>query len=186
MQIIEKIFKCQDFDIFWSFKSENWVRKTLINLSHCINHVILGAFMKLFKILALILSLGLFPSLANAERLVAKVSLKKQTMTIMLDEEMIYKWSVSTGKKDFETPPGFYNAQRKYTMWHSRTYDNAPMPFAVFFYNGYAVHGTNALKMLGKPASHGCVRVTTPNAKIFYELVDEVGLGETLVEIAEE
>lgn len=142
--------------------------------------------MKFIKIISLFLCFALIPSFAFAERLVAKVSLKKQTMTITLDEEMIYKWNVSTGKKDFETPPGFYNAERKYTMWHSRTYDNAPMPFAVFFYQGYAVHGTNAIKMLGKPASHGCVRVTTPNAKIFYELVGEVGMKETLVEISEE
>jgi lipoprotein-anchoring transpeptidase ErfK/SrfK len=117
------------------------------------------------------------------ERLVAKVSLKKQFMTISLDGEMIYKWVVSTGKKDFETPPGSYTGQRKYTMWRSRTYDNAPMPFAVFFFDGYAVHGTTALRALGTPASHGCVRVTTPNAKIFYELVDEVGLRQTNVQI---
>ncbi|MBN8648064.1 MAG: L,D-transpeptidase [Caulobacterales bacterium] len=117
----------------------------------------------------------------GTERLIAKVSIKKQTILISLDNELIYKWSVSTGKKGFETPPGYYNGQRKYVLWRSRTYDNAPMPFAVFFYEGYAVHGTTALSQLGKPASHGCVRVTTPNAKTFYDLVDEVGLSQTLV-----
>lgn len=142
--------------------------------------------MKLFKSIALFCALALIPSAASAERLVAKVSLKKQTIVVSLDGEMIYKWAVSTGKKDFETPPGFYNAQRKYTMWLSKTYDNAEMPFAVFFYEGYAIHGTKALKMLGKPASHGCVRVATPNAKIFYDLVGEVGLKETLVEVSED
>ena len=127
----------------------------------------------------------LVPASAMAERLVAKVDLSEQRMTIEIDGEMIYSWAVSTGKKDFETPVGYYNAQRKYKMWLSRTYDNAPMPFAVFFYQGYAVHGTNAVSRLGQMASHGCVRVTTKNAKIFYDLVDEVGLAETLVQIAE-
>ncbi len=117
----------------------------------------------------------------GSERLIARVSLKKQTILISLDNELIYKWTVSTGRKDFETPPGFYNGQRKYVLWRSRTYDNAPMPFAVFFFEGYAIHGTTALSQLGKPASHGCVRVTTPHAKTFYDLVDEVGLSQTLV-----
>lgn len=117
----------------------------------------------------------------GTERLIAKVSIKKQTILISLDNELIYKWSVSTGRKGFETPPGYYNGQRKYVLWRSRTYDNAPMPFAVFFFEGYAVHGTTAISQLGKPASHGCVRVTTPHAKTFYDLVDEVGLSQTLV-----
>lgn len=117
----------------------------------------------------------------GTERLIAKVSIKKQTILISLDNELIYKWAVSTGRKGFETPPGYYNGQRKYVLWRSRTYDNAPMPFAVFFFEGYAVHGTTAISQLGKPASHGCVRVTTPHAKTFYDLVDEVGLSQTLV-----
>ena len=121
----------------------------------------------------------------GTERLIAKVSIKKQTILISLDNELIYKWSVSTGRKGFETPPGYYNGQRKYVLWRSRTYDNAPMPFAVFFFEGYAVHGTTAISQLGKPASHGCVRVTTPHAKTFYDLVDEVGLSQTLVVIEE-
>lgn len=121
----------------------------------------------------------------GTERLIAKVSIKKQTILISLDNELIYKWAVSTGRKGFETPPGYYNGQRKYVLWRSRTYDNAPMPFAVFFFEGYAVHGTTAISQLGKPASHGCVRVTTPHAKTFYDLVDEVGLNQTLVVIEE-
>lgn len=127
----------------------------------------------------------LLPASAMAERLVARVDLSQQRMTISIDDEMIYSWPVSTGKKDFETPVGFYNAQRKYEMWHSRTYDNAPMPYAVFFYQGYAVHGTNAVSKLGQMASHGCVRITTKNARIFYDLVTEVGMAETLVQIVE-
>lgn len=132
-----------------------------------------------------LITLLLSPANAMAERLVARVDLSDQRMTISIDGEMIYSWAVSTGRKDFETPVGFYNAQRKYVMWHSRTYDNAPMPYAVFFYGGYAVHGTTAVSRLGQVASHGCVRVTTKNAKTFYDLVGEVGLAETLVEVVE-
>jgi lipoprotein-anchoring transpeptidase ErfK/SrfK len=44
-------------------------------------------------------------------------------------------------------------------MWYSRKYDNSPMPYSVFFRGGYAVHGTSYVKQLGRPASHGCVRL---------------------------
>lgn len=149
-----------------------------------------GAMMRI--ILGIIFSLLIFisptyaqDSLSKDPRLYAKVSLSKQTIQISIDGEMIYNWKVSTGKKDFETPIGKWKAFRQHELWLSRTYDNAPMPFAVFYFEGYAVHGTTAVKMLGKPASHGCVRVSTPNAKIFYDLVAEVGLNQSVVEITE-
>lgn len=123
----------------------------------------------------------IIPQAASAERLIAKVDLSKQTMIVTLDDEIIYNWLVSSGRKGFETPTGEWNAVRKYKMYYSKTYDNAPMPFAVFFFDGYAVHGTTAVKMLGRPASHGCVRLLTKNAKLFNELVEEVGMSETKV-----
>ena len=135
------------------------------------------------KKLLLIMFIALFPGIAHAERLVAVISLSKQTMDVTLDEELIYHWNISSGKIGYETPPGYYNAQRKYEMWRSRTYDNAPMPYAVFFYQGYAVHGTEAVKRLGSAASHGCIRLNTYNAKKFYDLVGQVGMNETLIEV---
>ena len=55
------------------------------------------------------------------------------------------------------------------------------MPYAVFYYGGYAIHGTNAVSRLGTPASHGCVRLETVNAQKFYTLVREIGPGNTKV-----
>jgi hypothetical protein len=60
-------------------------------------------------------------------------------------------------------------------MHYSRQYDWAPMPYAVFFNRGVAVHGTNAIGSLGRPASHGCVRLHPKNAKILYNLVHQHG-----------
>ena len=59
-------------------------------------------------------------------------------------------------------------------MWYSRKYEMSPMPYSVFYHGGYAVHGTGAVKQLGRPASHGCVRLQTANAATFYSLVREV------------
>jgi lipoprotein-anchoring transpeptidase ErfK/SrfK len=57
----------------------------------------------------------------------------------------------------------------------------SPMPYSVFYYRGYAIHGTDAVKRLGTPASHGCVRLQTANAAKFYSLVQQVGRGNTRI-----
>ena len=59
------------------------------------------------------------------------------------------------------------------------------MPFAVFFTGGYAVHATDAVTRLGKPASHGCVRLAPENAATFFKLVSTYGKGNTKIVITE-
>jgi hypothetical protein len=44
-----------------------------------------------------------------------------------------------------------------------------------------AIHGTNEVRRLGKPASHGCVRLSPQNAATLYALVAEKGLEKTQV-----
>jgi lipoprotein-anchoring transpeptidase ErfK/SrfK len=118
---------------------------------------------------------------AAAGQLVAKVDVSSQTMTVSYRGEILHKWKVSTGRKDFDTPRGAWRPQRMAVEYYSRKYDNAPMPYAVFFTGGYAVHGTNKVKALGRPASHGCVRLKTGNAATFYSLVQQVGRKNTRI-----
>lgn len=68
-------------------------------------------------------------------------------------------------------------------MWYSKKYDNAPMPNAIFFLGGHAVHGTPHLKALGRPASHGCVRLHPANARILCSLVSGQGIGDARIMI---
>jgi hypothetical protein len=68
-------------------------------------------------------------------------------------------------------------------MHYSKQYGFAPMPYSVFFHEGVAVHGTNAIGQLGRPASHGCVRAHPANAKIFYNLVQKHGMRLTRVSV---
>ena len=102
-------------------------------------------------------------------------------MTVTRYGQVIHEWRVSTARKGYITPRGEWRPYRTHVMWHSRKYDMAPMPYAVFYDGGYAVHGTTAVSRLGTPASHGCVRLMTANAKIFHDLVKEVGPGNTRV-----
>ena len=57
------------------------------------------------------------------------------------------------------------------------------MPFAIFFKGGYAVHATYETKRLGRPASHGCVRLSPNNAATFYQLANRNGLSNTRIVI---
>jgi lipoprotein-anchoring transpeptidase ErfK/SrfK len=117
----------------------------------------------------------------QAASLVAKIDVSTQTMTVSKYGQVIYRWRVSTARSGYITPRGTYRPQRLHRMWYSRKYDMSPMPYSVFYHGGYAIHGTNAVKRLGTPASHGCVRLDTANAATFYTLVKQVGAGNTRI-----
>ena len=112
-----------------------------------------------------------------------KVDVGEQTMKVYIDGELQHRWKVSTGRSGYETPGGTYRPQRLERDWHSKRYDNAPMPHAVFFNGGYAIHGTNETRRLGRQASHGCIRLHPSHAEELYELVEEHGAGRTRIEI---
>ena len=67
-------------------------------------------------------------------------------------------------------------------IWYSKEWDNAPMPHAIFFMtDGHAIHGSYEVKRLGKPVSHGCVRIAPQNATLLYALVGKNGLKSTQI-----
>jgi lipoprotein-anchoring transpeptidase ErfK/SrfK len=127
--------------------------------------------------------LGLGHKADAANQLVARVSISQQTMEVLIDGRTAFEWRVSTGRKGYGTPTGSYKPTRLNVMWHSRKYDNAPMPHAVFFHGGYAVHATYETKRLGRPASHGCVRLHPDAAADFYQLVETFGPSNTSIVI---
>lgn len=115
--------------------------------------------------------------------LTASVDLARQTMTVSENGEVRYQWRISSGTSKFATPTGKFLPQWKSRMWYSKKYDNAPMPNAVFINGGVAVHGTYHTAALGTPASHGCIRLSTANAKTFYNLVERHGMMATRVNV---
>lgn len=135
-------------------------------------------FMRFVAALAVVLGF-----IATAEAgVVAKVNLNTQRMQVIVDGAVQHEWAVSSGRSGFSTPTGSWSAKSAHKHWHSRKYD-APMPHAVFFSGGYAIHATTAIRNLGNPASHGCIRLHPANAQAFYNLVREYGLGRTQVVI---
>ena len=94
-----------------------------------------------------------------------------------------YVWDVSTARKGYNTPTGDFQPYLLKSMHYSRKYDNAPMPNSIFFHGGYAIHATYDVKRLGRPASHGCIRLSPQNAKWLYRIVSEYGKENTFIRI---
>jgi lipoprotein-anchoring transpeptidase ErfK/SrfK len=120
-----------------------------------------------------------------ANKIVAVVDISDQRMEVLVDGRPTFEWKVSTAGKGYVTPKGSFKPIRLEKMWYSRKYDMSPMPHSVFFSGGYAVHATNAIKRLGTPASHGCIRLHPNDASDFYALVRAFGSSNTSIVITE-
>lgn len=115
--------------------------------------------------------------------ILVEIEKSTQTMYVTVNGVTRHQWPVSTGRGRFGTPNGVFRPQRLERRWFSRRYYGSPMPYAVFFHKGYAIHGTTELSRLGGPASHGCVRLHPRNAAVLFSLVQGFGRGRTRIEI---
>ncbi|GGB05468.1 L,D-transpeptidase [Allosediminivita pacifica] len=127
--------------------------------------------------------LCLLPVLGAAAPLVAKVNVSSQTMTVIQDGEPLYQWPVSTARSGKWTPRGTFTAQWLSRYHKSSLYNNAPMPFSIFFRGNYAIHGTDQVTRLGQPASAGCVRLHPDHAATLFYMAETVGLSNVRVVI---
>lgn len=123
--------------------------------------------------------LSAFASAAHAGVSV-NVDIVAQRMTVTTTDGEVYDWKISSGRKGFRSPNGVYRPTRLEKNWYSRKYGGA-MPHAVFFRGGYAIHGTGAVGALGRPASHGCIRLHPANAAKLFALVKKHGAGATRI-----
>lgn len=137
---------------------------------------------KFFMAVLAVLAFG-FSNHAEAGSITARISISSQTMTVSEGGRVKHRWKVSTARRGYYTPRGSYRAYWASRHHRSRKYDNAPMPYAIFFKGGYAVHATFDTKRLGRPASHGCIRLHPNNAAVFFSLAQKYGLRNTRVVI---
>ena len=86
-----------------------------------------------------------------------------------------YTWPVSTARSGYYTPRGSYAPTGMQRMHYSRKFHMSPMPYSIFFRGGYAIHGSYETRSLGRPASHGCVRLDPANAALLYQMVEAEG-----------
>jgi L,D-transpeptidase catalytic domain len=140
---------------------------------------------KILLRIAIVLVLGPFVSTAKAKVMI-QVDLDAQQMTVTKNNSETYVWKVSSGREGFETPTGLFSVQRLDANHFSDEYDQSPMPYSIFFDQGLAIHGTYQ-GGLGRPASHGCVRLAIPHARMLYSWVKQYGasieISGTAIEI---
>lgn len=137
-------------------------------------------------LLLLILALGSIyaaPPAAAGSSLAVRIDLSSQRMQVSIGGRPAYTWAVSTARPGYRTPTGRFHPIRLERVWYSTIYDSAPMPYSIFFYGGYAIHGTYEIRNLGRAVSHGCVRLHPANAQTLFNLVRRYGAGNTLITI---
>lgn len=121
----------------------------------------------------------------------ADVDKTTQTLHLYVDGMYVTSWPVSTGRSldtpNMETHPN----GRIYRAYTSKKHPGGDykglgnMPYAVFIRGGIAIHGTpqGNWRRLGRPASHGCIRLHPENAYTFMNLVKSVGVRQVWVSI---
>ena len=108
----------------------------------------------------------------------------RQIIDVYKGDQLIYSWLCSTGRAGYVTPYGDFHPYHTVKMHYSKQWDNSPMPYSVFFHKGFAIHGTNYVRSLGRRASHGCIRLSNKNARKIYNLARKYGYKSVHITIA--
>jgi lipoprotein-anchoring transpeptidase ErfK/SrfK len=105
-----------------------------------------------------------------------EVDLSSQTLFAYQGSTLLKSFKVSTGTSDFPTVPGSFKIYARYTYYTMRGpgYDLPDVPYSMFFYKGYSIHGTYWHHNFGTPMSHGCVNMETSAAAWLF---DQTSIG---------
>jgi lipoprotein-anchoring transpeptidase ErfK/SrfK len=109
------------------------------------------------------------------------VDLSEQTLTAYENGVPVHAALVSTGLPQTPTPTG------QFRIWIKLRYDDMAgedyyiedVPYVMYFYEGYGLHGVTWHGNFGHPMSHGCVNLPTEEAEWLFNWADV----ETLVNI---
>jgi lipoprotein-anchoring transpeptidase ErfK/SrfK len=135
---------------------------------------------------AALIALSAISSTAARAAVLAHIVLSEQRLHLYVDGEKKDVWKISSGLRPGWTNTGTFRPQFLSRHHRSRIFRGAPMPYAVFYDRDWAIHGTTAVKRLGQPASHGCVRLHPKDAAVFFDLVRKYGKQNTVVWITED
>ena len=113
------------------------------------------------------------PTGSSGERWI-DVDLSNQKLVAYQGDTPVYWVTVSTGLPGTPTVTGQYHIYVKYpaqTM-SGPGYYLPDVPYVMYFYEGYGIHGTYWHNNFGHPMSHGCVNTPTPDAQWLYNWAD--------------
>ncbi len=132
---------------------------------------------------AFVILLGMMSFPAFSAVIEARIDLSEQKMRVYQHGRLKHVWPVSTARRGKVTPTGTWRAQWLSKNHRSSRYNNAPMPFSIFYSGNFAIHGTNQIKRLGRPASAGCIRLHPENARVLFNMTARAGLKNMKVRV---
>ncbi|BAT56532.1 ErfK/YbiS/YcfS/YnhG [Nostoc sp. NIES-3756] len=99
-----------------------------------------------------------------------EIDLSQQRLFAWEGKKLVYSFRVSTGKRSTPTPVGKFAIDTKYRINRMRGtgYDIPDVPYAMYFHEGYAIHGAYWHNNFGTPVSHGCVNLPVKQARKLY------------------
>jgi len=99
-----------------------------------------------------------------------EIILSQQKLLAREDKKIVSSYRISTGKRGTPTPIGNFEINSKYRInrMRGKNYDIPDVPYAMYFYGGYAIHGAYWHRRFGTPVSHGCVNLPVRQARKLY------------------
>ena len=99
-----------------------------------------------------------------------EINLSDQQLYGWEGENLAYSFEISTGKKSTPTPTGKFliSTKYRYNRMRGSDYDIPDVPYAMYFYKGYAIHGAYWHNRFGTPVSHGCINLRVKDARKLY------------------
>jgi hypothetical protein len=115
------------------------------------------------------------------------VSLEDRKLALVEDGQVKKVYTVAVGKPSTPSPTGTFVIERR-VMNPTYSHNGKVVPpgpgnpvgtrWMGLSLHGYGIHGTNAPRSIGKPLSHGCIRLAKPDLE---ELYAQVAVGDTVV-----
>jgi lipoprotein-anchoring transpeptidase ErfK/SrfK len=116
---------------------------------------------------------GNIPNVGKKERWI-DVDLSSQTVSAYEGKNIVNTFIVSTGTWQHPTVTGKYRiyVKYRYTNMAGPGYFLPDVPYTMYFYDGYGLHGTYWHSNFGTPMSHGCINLETSDAAWLYNWAD--------------
>lgn len=103
----------------------------------------------------------------------------EQTLVAYEGTKPVYATLVATGRHDYPTPPGIHRVRIKIAVdamnnrpGAAELYKVEAVPWIMYFFQGYALHGAYWHNGFGYPRSHGCINLSPKDAKIIFDWVE--------------
>ena len=109
------------------------------------------------------------PNVSGGQRWI-DVNLTQQMVYAYQGDTVVNSFLVSTGTWQYPTVTGQYHiyVKLRYTDMAGPGYYLPNVPYTMYFYQGYGLHGTYWHHNFGTPMSHGCVNLSIPDSEWLY------------------